>query len=126
MLKVLLVRQIARHVASSHTKGSGTWAPMPLQNRPFQSSSVGELQLCVGDGTVGRTCKKQACVGRTIACSFRLCKYAETHNAQKYPSMNQDRRQPHPGSVPSVLSATRTTSSTLERGVFWANLFTDC
>lgn len=103
MLKVLLVRQIARHVASSHTKWSGNRAPMPLHNRPFQSGSVGELQLCVGDGTAGRMCKKQVCVGRTIARSFRLCKYAETHHAQKYPSTNQARKQPHPGSVPSVL-----------------------
>lgn len=126
MLKVLLVRQIARHVASSHKKWSGTRAPMPLHNHPFQPGSVGELQLCVGDRTAGRACKKQVCVGRPTARSFRLCKQAETHHAQKYLSTNQDREQPHPGSGPSVLSATRTTNSTLKWGVFWANLFSDC
>jgi len=45
MLKVLLVRQIARHVASLHKKWSGTWAPMPLHNHPFQPGRVGEA-LC--------------------------------------------------------------------------------
>lgn len=78
------MRQIARHVASSHTKWSGTRAPMPLHNRPFQSGSVGEIQLCVGDGTAGRTCKKQDCVGRAPARSFLLCKYAETLHAQEH------------------------------------------
>lgn len=80
---MLLVRQIARHVASSHTKWSGTRAPMPLHKRPFQSGSVGEILLCVGDGTVGHTCEKQDCVGRATARSFLLCKYAETIHAAK-------------------------------------------